>query len=188
MASAENGIAAQIRNIERTYGKPIDAWIDLVNANGLSRHPDIVAMLKTQHGMAHGAAHRVALLAHNASQPAPASLQDAVDALYAGRKSGLRPIHDTLVGVIGGFGADIELAPKKGYVSARRAKQFAMIQPSTAQRVDLGLILKDRDPAGRLESAQGFNALFTHRVRIHTAAEIDDDLCAWLHDAYRSAG
>ncbi len=28
MATAEDGIAAQIRNIEHTYGKPIDAWID----------------------------------------------------------------------------------------------------------------------------------------------------------------
>ncbi len=60
MARAEDGLAAQIRNIEHTYGKPINDWIELIEASGLSRHPEIVAMLKTGHGMTHGAAHRVA--------------------------------------------------------------------------------------------------------------------------------
>lgn len=82
MATPEDGIAAQVGNIERTYGKPISAWIDLVNTSGLSRHSDIVAMLKTGHGMTHGAAHRVALLARAAATPPPA---DPVAALYAGR-------------------------------------------------------------------------------------------------------
>jgi hypothetical protein len=40
----------------------------------------------------------------------------------------------------------------------------------------------------RLESTQGFNALFTHRVRIHCATDIDADLLSWLHHAYQEAG
>jgi hypothetical protein len=35
----------------------------VIRASGRSKHPEIVAMLKDQHGMKHGAAHRVALLA-----------------------------------------------------------------------------------------------------------------------------
>jgi hypothetical protein len=185
MASPEDGVAAQIRNIEHTYGKSIGAWIDLVKASGLARHPDIVALLKTEHGMTHGAAHRVALLARDASVPPPA---DPVGALYAGRKSGLRPIHDKLIEMISGFGGDVAQVPKKGYISLRRARQFAMIQPSAADRIDVGLILKGTDPAGRLESARGFNALFTHRVRVRSAADIDADLLTWLRDAYQAAG
>jgi hypothetical protein len=184
MATAEEGIAAQLRNIERTYGKPMGAWIDLVKASGLSRHTDIVAMLKSDYGMTHGAAHRTALLARDAGSPSPA---DPVGALYSGRKAGLRPIHDKLIAVIGEFGDDITQMPKKGYISVRRTKQFAMIQPSTADRVDVGLILKGTDPAGRLESAHGFNALFTHRVRIGSIADIDAELLTWLGNAYRSA-
>src|SRR5207244_3100524 len=88
----EDGIAAQSRNIERTYGRPIADWISLVQASGLSRHPEIVAMLKTEHGMTHGAAHRVALLARDAAAPPQ---QDPVATLYAGRKAGLRPIHES---------------------------------------------------------------------------------------------
>lgn len=185
MAKPEDGIAAQIRNIERTYGKPIADWISLVQASGLSRHTEIVAMLKTEHGMTHGAAHRVALQSRDAAAPDPG---DPVDALYAGRKADLRPIHDKLMSMVSEFGSDITQAPKKGYISLRRARQFAMVQPSAAGRLDVGLILKGVPPAGRLESASGFNALFTHRVRVHSIADLDAELQSLLHRAYQEAG
>jgi len=63
-----------------------------------------------------------------------------------------------------------------------------MIQPSAAGRVDVGLILRDIPPAGRLEAAGSFNALFTHRVRVASADDIDTALTDWLHTAYVSAG
>jgi hypothetical protein len=63
-----------------------------------------------------------------------------------------------------------------------------MIQPSAADRIDVGLVLKGTDPVGRLESARGFNALFTHRVRVRCTADIDAELTAWLRDAYQDAG
>jgi hypothetical protein len=72
---------------------------------------------------------------------------------------------------------DITVSPKKGYLSLRRRKQFAMIQPSTATRIDLGLILPpDTAPGARLESAARWNALFTHRVRISSADDLDPEL------------
>jgi hypothetical protein len=188
MASVEDGIAAQIRNIESDYGKPIGAWIELVNATGLVKHAQIVAMLKAEHGMRHGAAHRIALLSLAANQPAPANAVEARDELYAGKKAALKPVHDALIAAINAFGTDIEQIPKKGYISVRRAKQFAMIQPSTLTRIDVGLILRGHEATDRLEPAKGFNALFTHRVRIHTVSDIDDELCSWLRHAYQSAG
>jgi hypothetical protein len=86
------------------------------------------------------------------------------------------------------FGDDIEQVPKKGYLSLRRRKQFAMIQPSGAGRIDVGLILKDVPVSGRLESAVGFNALFTHRVRLTDRAALDSELIGWLRSAYDRAG
>ena len=59
-----------------------------------------------QHGMNHGAAHRVSLTARQAGEPQPASTDGFVDGLYAGRKAGLRPIHDELIRTVTGFGAD----------------------------------------------------------------------------------
>ena len=186
MATVEEGLRSQLRNIETTYGRSIDEWIETIRASGLRRHGEIVAMLKTEHGLSHGAANRVALVAIDALQPASAPT-DPEAALYAGDKSSLRPIHARLMAVINGFGGDIEVAPKKGYLSLRRRKQFAMIKPA-AKHVDLGLILAERANEGRLESAATFNALFTHRVRVRSAAEVDDELIAWMRDAYEEAG
>ena len=52
---------------------------------------------------------------------------------------------------------------RRANVSVRRKKQFALIQPSTKTRLDLGLILKGRPVEGRLEPSGSFNAMFTHR-------------------------
>jgi hypothetical protein len=187
MATVEDGIQAQIRNIEATYGRPLPAWFDVIAASGCTKHADVVAMLKAEHGMTHGAAHRVSLLARQAATPAGDG-GDPADALYAGPKAGLRPIHDAVMRAVSALGPDVEIAPKKGYLSLRRRKQFAMIQPSTASRVDVALILPGVPAAGRLEPAGGFNALFTHRVRITAVAEVDAQLLGWLSDAYRAAG
>jgi Domain of unknown function (DUF5655) len=91
--------------------------------------------------------------------------------------------------VIDALGADVTPVPKKGYISLRRPrKQFAMIQPSGAGRIDLGLILPGVRAADRLEPAGSFNALFTHRVRVTSAGDIDATLGAWLAAAYAAAG
>jgi hypothetical protein len=185
MTTPDAGIQAQIQNIEATYGKSMNEWFDLIATSGKTKHTDIVAMLKQGHGMKHGAAHRIALIARQ--REAQPTREQHLAELYSGKKAGLRPIHDKLVAVINGFGG-VEIAAKKGYVSLRRAKQFAMIQPSTAIRVDLGLILPHTPNTDRLESAEKFNALFTHRVRITKPSEVDREIADWLRDAYQRAG
>jgi Domain of unknown function (DUF5655)/Domain of unknown function (DUF4287) len=189
MSAVEQGLQAQIRNIEATYGKPMSQWLAIVAASGLTKHAEVVGMLKADYGMTHGAAHRVSLVARQASAP-PASASDAADpvsVLYTGKKAAVRPLHDALMTAIMAFGADIELAPKKGYLSLRRSKQFAMLQPSAAGRIDVGLILPGEPAQQRLESAAGFNALFTHRVRVAGLGDIDPELVGWLHRAYDRA-
>jgi hypothetical protein len=155
----EDGIAAQIRNIESEYGKPIGAWIELVNAGGLAKHAHI------------------ALLARAAEQPAPANAVQALDVLYAGKKAALRPVHDALIAAINAFGIGIEQIEKKGYISLRRAKQFAMIQPSTADRIDVSRILRDDEPRGPARARERIQRPVTHRVRVHTVTDIDE-LCS----------
>jgi len=193
MSTVDEGLEAQIRTIEQQYGKSLNVWIAIVKESGLTKHTDMVAMLKSQYGMSHGSAHRVALKAREAdavsiAKAAGASGRDPAALLYSGKKAGLKALHDALMTAITTFGDDIELAPKKGYVSLRRKKQFAMIQPTTATRIDLGLNLKDVPTTERLESAASFNALFTHRVRVNTINDVDAELVAWLKQAYDLAG
>ena len=191
MTSVEGGIAAQVRNIEARYGRPLQEWFGLIAASGLTRHAEVVAMLKADYGMAHGAAHRVSLLSRQPAAPeVPSGSPGALaDALYTGKKAALRPLHDQLMAVVSALGPDVSQAPKKGYISLRRPrKQFAMIQPSAAGRIDLGLILPGTPPDGRLEPSGSFNALFTHRVRVTAPGELDDALTEWLTAAYVAAG
>jgi hypothetical protein len=195
MASVEDGIAAQIRNIETRYGRLMSEWFGLIAASGLTKHTEVVAMLKADYGLAHGAAHRVSLLSRQpaasapAPEPEPASPGEVASALYTGKKASLRPLHDQLMAMIDALGADVTLVPKKGYISLRRPrKQFAMIQPSGAGRIDLGLILPGVPAADRLEPSGSFNALFTHRVRVTSTDDLDDALAGWLAAAYADAG
>ena len=105
-------------------------------------------------------------------------------AQYAGAKAGLRPIYDAVLKGVATFGGDVEIAPKKSYVSLRRGKQFAIIQPSTKTRVDIGINLKGIDPTDRLEASASFNAMVSHRVRVGTVDEIDAEVLDWLRQAY----
>jgi len=112
---------------------------------------------------------------------------DLVAEQYAGSKATLRPIYDLLVKKVEAFGKDIELSPKKAYVSLRRSKQFGLIQPSTATRVDVGLNLKGVAAKGRLEASGSFNAMCTHRVRLENSKQVDAELVGWLRQAYDKA-
>ena len=184
MATVEEGLRSQLHNIEIATGRSADDWIGLIRASGLTRHGQIVAMLKSDYGLAHGAANRLALTAMAADAPPPAA--DPIEELYAGRSSGVRAIHDRLWTEIERLG-EVEVSPKKGYLSLRHRLQFAMVKPA-ARHVDLGLILPGEPVSDRLESAATFNALFSHRVRVKSVEDVDAQLVGWLRRAWERAG
>lgn len=172
--------------LSKNTGRGLDAWVTLAKATGIDKHKALVDHLKSVEGLTHGYANSVALrtFASDASAIGDAALMDA---MFAGPKADLRPIYERLVSIVQGFGADVELAPKKGYVSVRRSKQFAILQPSTKDRFDLGINLKGEPPAGRLESSGSFNAMVSHRVRLAGLAEVDGEVEGWLNQAYERA-
>jgi hypothetical protein len=112
---------------------------------------------------------------------------DLVAAQYAGPKADLKPIYDAVIRAAKACGKDVEVSPKKTYVSLRRNKQFALVQPSTRTRVDLGINLKGEPAAGRLEKAGSFNAMVSHRVRLEKPGDVDKDVKAWLKKAWSMA-
>lgn len=56
------GPASYFPSIEKTYGRPIAEWKALVRGRLPAKHMELVAMLKTEHGMGHG--HANAVVAH----------------------------------------------------------------------------------------------------------------------------
>jgi len=112
---------------------------------------------------------------------------DLVEAQYAGKKAGLRPVYDAVIAAVKKLGGDVEIAPKKAYVSLRRSKQFCIVQPSTPTRLDVGLNLKGKPTTARLEASGSFNAMVSHRVRLEKKQHVDAELKQWLKEAYEGA-
>jgi predicted transport protein len=174
------------KGLEEKTGKTLEQWIAIVKKENFEKHGEILKFLKTEHGMTHGFANTVALKARGADAGSH-DADDLVSAQYE-KKADLKPIYDELIKVIGKFGKDIEIAPKKAAVSLRRKTQFALIQPSTKTRVDLGLKIKDKDTTARLENSGPFGAMCTHRVQLTEVSQIDDELIGWIKEAYEKAG
>ena len=183
--SPEEMAAAMIANMKEKTGKTLEQWIAIAKKSGEEKHGTITKYLKTEHDMTHGFAN---LVAHKTlKSDADSSETDLVAAQYKDAKTDLKPIYDALVKAAKTLGKDVEIAPKKAYVSLRRNKQFAIIQPSTKTRVDLGLNLKDEPAAAKLEKSGSFNAMVSHRVRLEKPGDVDKDVKAWLKKAYKDA-
>lgn len=182
MASPEEMRATMIANLKPNTGKDLAAWLKVLKAAKLEKHGALVKYLKTEHGVTHGYANTVTFMFLNPEGSAGGT--DLVDAMYSGKKAGLRPIYAALVKLVEGLGSEAELSPKKTYVSLRRSKQFGLIQASTQTRVDLGLNLKGTAVTDRLEASGSFNQMVSHRVRLSTPEEVDGELRAWLKAAF----
>ena len=182
MSSVDDATATMIANFPARTGRPLADWVALARASGRTKHGEIMTLLKTEHGMSHGFANLVAI--HALQADTPPSGDDLIEAMYEGPRAALRPLHDAAVGAATAFGPDVEVAPKKAYVSLRRKKQFGTVGPGPGGRLEIGLNLKGVAPAGRLEATTG---MCTYRVRIASGDELDSELLGWLREAYEEA-
>lgn len=177
----------QIANIEKSTGKKLDEWIAIVNKSGFAKHGELVNFLKDKHGFTHGNANVVVHFAKQSHAGAAENSDDLITEQYKGKEN-MKPWYDKLMAEINKFGNDVELAPKKAYVSLRRKKQFAILQPSTKERLDVGLNIKGVAPSGIVEDGSKWNAMCTHRIKVTGEKMIDIDLITWLKQAYDQAG
>jgi hypothetical protein len=189
MSSLDAAVATQLNNIQKKTGKTLDELTALVQNSGLSKHGEIREYLKQQLGLGHGDANAMAhaVLQSDGTRAAEGKSTDTVlDEIYTGPKATLRPIHEKLMAAIkplGGF----EILPKKGYISLRRKKQFAMLGPATNTRFELGLNTKDLAADPRLiEQPKG--SMCNYIVKLTDPAQVDDALIAWVKTAFESAG
>ena len=119
MATLDDAARTQIANIERSTGRSLAEWVALVRASGLQKHGEMVSMLKAHHGLGHGNANLIALRAR-ADDDEPADAEAVIASHYTGDRAALRPLYDAVIAAVSGFGSDVELSPKKTYVSLRR--------------------------------------------------------------------
>jgi predicted transport protein len=186
MADVQKALATQVKNIEARTSKTCEQLLSHIKGSGLSKHSEIVNMLKNDFSLGHGDANTLALLAKQAGKAPESSSTDPLNALYVGPKETLRPIHDALLKHLSQLGA-FEAAPKQKYVSYRRKKQFAMIGPATNTRVEVGLNIKELPSSPRLEKLPA-GQMCNFRVKLTDVAQVDAELVSWIKAAFDAAG
>jgi len=180
-----------LKNVESKTGKSLAELAGVIRQSGLTRHGEIRSMLMERFGLGHGAANTVVHLALKSDGGSAAAERglgeaDALAEIYGGKKAGLRPIHDRVLELLGELGP-YEAAPKKGYVSYRRKKQFLMVGPKTATAVELGFGAKELAAHPRLKVMPP-NSMCRYTTRVESAAEVDTLVRRWLVQSYDEAG
>ncbi len=180
----------QLGNIESKTGKSLEELRKVIQSSGLVKHGEIRTFLIEKFGLGYGDASMLVHFAQNSDGQSEAeadnkSMAQILDELYTGAKGELRPIHERLIVEIEKFG-EYTPVPKKGYISLRRKRQFAMLGPGTKGRIEIGLNLKGIDGTDRLV-AQPDNLMCQFKVFLTNVDEIDPELVEWLQKAYQAS-
>jgi len=183
----DNALQTMIDNLEKNTSKSLVEWIELVKREKLEKHGHIIKFLKDRHGFTHGYANLVAHKANESDAGSAESSEKLIEAQYKGKEHFI-PLYKTLIQKTETFGEDLEISPKKTYVSLRRKKQFAILKPATKTRFEICLNLKNVEPDEMLKEITATNAMCTHQINLMDANEISPDLIEWMKKAYDQAG
>lgn len=192
--SPEDMMRAIITSLPAKTGRDFDGWIALIREQamemrGMTKHREISDWLKREYGLGHNAAFILTAEALKPADYVAPTDEQIVDAQYAGAKATLRPILDRVRAYVETLGDDVRIEVRQTYVAFARAKQFALLQPSTRTRADLGLVLPDVEPTGRLAASKNFGSgSITRRVALASPDEVDAEIEDWLRQAYERCG
>jgi Domain of unknown function (DUF5655)/Domain of unknown function (DUF4287) len=180
-----------VATLKEKTGRSLEEWLALVAKEGPADEKGRREWLKKEHGLGTNSAWWLAerSVGKGTEDDDPEAYLRAapgmVDAMYVG-KEGLRPLHDALIALAAELGPDVRACPCKTIVPLYRNHVFAQIKPATRKRIDLGFALGDTKATGRLIDTGGFakKDRITHRIRIESEADIDDEVRRWLKAAY----
>ncbi len=178
----DKALQTMIDNMPEKTGKSLDEWITILKEKSFSKHSEGVKFLKSEHGVTHGFANTIVSLSKEDNNTS----EDLVSTQYKGKEN-LKSIYDGLITFVNTLGNDVTITPKKDSVSIIRKRQFILIKPATKTRIDLGFKLKDKPTTERLENSGPFGTMCTHRVRLTTEYEIDEELKGWINEAYEKS-
>lgn len=168
-----------LENLPSKTGKSLEEWKEVLKTKDFKKHSEGVNFLKKEHQVTHGFANTIVTLFREDGQ----ETVDLLQAQYAGKEA-LYPIYQKVLAAVNQFGNDITVTPKKTSVSIIRKKQFVLVKPATKTRIDLGLKLPNKPVGDRLGNSGPFGTMCTHRVKLSSASEVDEELIAWMKEAY----
>jgi hypothetical protein len=165
---------------ERT-GEGVEAWNERVQAAGVANEPALRAWL-AERGVTGYAQSLLVMERFGYPDFLLASADALIEAQYADRPQ-LRPIFEAIVGVAAGLG-EVAVQARKTYVSLVSLRRtFARVQPTTRQRVDLGLRLEGVAPSGRLLPSK-IHQTMPLQISLAAPEEVDAEVLDWLQRAY----
>jgi hypothetical protein len=173
--------AMSARLLKERTGADVATWNQRIQAEQFSDEHALRAWLATQ-GVTGYAQSLLVMERFGYPNFLIASADELIRGQYAERPQ-LRPIFDAIVDAAAGLG-ELVIQTRKTYVSLVSPRRtFARIQPTTKQRVDLGLRLEGQPPGGRLQPSK-IHETMPLQISLTSPAEVDTEVLAWLQLAY----
>lgn len=187
MSALDQARATQLANVEEKTGRTLSELRRVILAQGTMKHSTLRAFAQETLDLGYGDANALIHFAQQSDGQTAAegkllSTAAVLDEIYSGDKAALRQLHDALIANVQAFGA-YDTVPKKGYVSLRRSKQFAMVGAANKAAIEIGLNLKDNLVSGRVKAVPP-GGMCQYKLRISGQGEIDPELIGWLRRAY----
>ena len=174
---------AYLDNVKAKTGKTPEDFAKLAARQGLEKHGEIVKWLKCGHALGHGHATAIAGVLLRMRAPKVSREARAI-ALFKGDKKRWRAACDSIVSRIRESWPDVEVKVGGTYLSLLRAgKKFVILQPSSADRLDIGVKLTGAPVDARFEAAGKWNAMVTHRLKIEDENCLDEKVLLCLRRA-----
>jgi hypothetical protein len=172
-------MSARLLN-ERT-GEDLDTWNQRITSEGFTDEQQLRTWLTAQEVTGYA---QSLLVMERFGYPdfLLASADELIEGQYADRPQ-LRPIFDAIIDAAAGLG-EVVVQTRKTYISLVTPRRtFARVQPTTKQRVDLGLRLEGQQPGGRLQPSK-IHETMPLQISLTTPDEVDAEVLAWLQQAY----
>jgi hypothetical protein len=170
-----------IRVLEKQTGEGLDHWNQRIRKEKFKDEGTLRAWLKDQ-GVTGYAESLLVMERFGYPDFITASADELIENQYADRPH-LRPIYDAIINAILGIG-EITIQARKTYVSLLTPRRtFARVQPTTKQRVDMGLRLEEQKPLGRLQPST-IHETMKLQISLTSVDEVDSEVLSWLRQAY----
>jgi hypothetical protein len=170
-----------VRILERQTGEGVDVWNRRIKEKSLTDQRSLRAWL-TKRGVTGYAQTLLVMERFGYPDFLLATADQLIDGQYADRPH-LKPIFDAIVGAAKNLG-EVIIQARKTYVSLVSPRRtFARVQPTTRNRVDLGLHLERQEPRGRLKPSR-IQETMRLQISLTTPGEVNSEVLRWLQKAY----
>lgn len=170
-----------IRVLEKQTGEGLEHWKRRVRKEKFEDEKTMRVWLKEQ-GVTGYAENLLVMEQFGYPDFLTASADELIEGQYADRPH-LRPIYDAIINAMQGIGV-VTIQTRKTYVSLLTPRRtFARVQPTTKNRVDVGLRIEGQKPSGRLQPSK-IHETMKLQISLTSVEEIDVEVLNWLQQAY----